>query len=330
MIKIGFLSVAHVHAGGYLHILKAHPNVNLVGIWDDDTQRGQQASQKYETDFFSDKDALIEKCDALIITSENMKHADLIESVSQFGKAMLCEKPLAVTAQHLEQVKNALSTSSSVFMQAFPCRYSPAYQRMKQRVAQGDIGAINAICATNRGMCPFGWFIDPALSGGGAMADHVVHVADLMRDLMQSEAKTVYAQIGNNIYGQDWEDTAMLHVRFQNDVFTTIDSSWSNPKSYKTWGDVRMNVVGEKGTIEVDLFNQAFDVYQIEPSQHWQAGYGSNTDKAMIEDFLLSVKKEVPPPITLQDGIRASEIVISAYESAQINEPVHLAATKRT
>ena len=45
-------------------------------------------------------------------------------------------------------------------------------------------GEVIAIKATNRGMCPWGWFVDIGLSGGGAVMDHTVHVLDLMRDLM--------------------------------------------------------------------------------------------------------------------------------------------------
>ena len=38
----------------------------------------------------------------------------------------------------------------------------------------GEIGQIQAVCATNHGRCPFDWFVEKELSGGGAMIDHVV------------------------------------------------------------------------------------------------------------------------------------------------------------
>src|SRR5207253_2134250 len=94
-------------------------------------------------------------------------------------------------------------------MTAFPCRYAPSFTRLQERVKAGDIGPIKAICATNRGRCPFDWFVQENLSGGGAMIDHTVHVTDLLRALLGEEPTRVQAQTGSNMYGQSWDDTAM-------------------------------------------------------------------------------------------------------------------------
>ena len=156
------------------------------------------------------------------------------------------------------------------------------------------------------------------------MIDHVVHVTDLLRVLLNSEVVKVQAQIGNNMYDQEWDDTAMLTLEFANGVFATLDSSWSRHKSYKTWGDVTMNVVGEQGVMELEMFGQALDTWKDGPTTHNLAGFGSDLDAGLVEDFLQSVLKNGPPPITAEDGIRASSVAIAGYESARLRTPVTL------
>ncbi len=180
---------------------------------------------------------------------------------------------------------------------AFPCRYSPAFQRLREQVREGAIGDVIAIRGTNHGKMPGGWFIDKALSGGGAVLDHTVHVADLNRWLLGAEAETVYAEIGNGFYHQDFDDTGFLNIRYANGVFATLDTSWSRPKTYPTWGDVTLQVVGTGGVLDLDMFAQSVTQYDAASGQPSWAGWGSNTDAGLVADFLKLAAGQ-PAPIS--------------------------------
>jgi predicted dehydrogenase len=224
---------------------------------------------------------------------------------------------LVTTEAEAKEMSEAVKGVS--FMTAFPCRFAPSYQRAKERVRAGDIGTIQAICGTNHGKCPFDWFVDLEQSGGGAMMDHTVHVADLMRDLLQEDPSTVQAQIGSNMYGQSWDDSAMLTLQFPSGVFATVDASWSRPQNYKTWGDVTMNIVGDKGVIELNMFGPQVQVWG---ESHMVAGYSSNIDNLLVSEWISSLAEKREPAVTLEDGLAASRIAIRAYESARKIEPV--------
>ena len=114
----------------------------------------------------------------------------------------------------------------------------------------------------------------------------------------------------------------MLTIDYPSGVFATIDSSWSRPKSYKTWGDVTMKIVGEKGVIEVDLFVQSVDWYSNSSGAHGLVGYGSNIDQTMVDEFLRSVQANDAPKTTMKDGLAATKLVIAGYESAESGQPV--------
>lgn len=319
-IRVGFLSVAHMHAWGYAPAFMDHPETELVGLWDDNVERGSKFAAHYGVRLFQEAEALLEGVDAVVVTSENKAHAKWISLAAQHEKPVLCEKPLCTTAEEATLIES----SAGKLMTAFPCRYSPAFQRLKERVQAGDLGAIQAICATNRGTCPWGWFVETEKSGGGAMIDHVVHVTDLLRVLLKEEVVRVQAQTGNRMYGQVWEDTAMLTLEFASGTFATLDSSWSRHQSYKTWGDVTMNVIGEQGVIELDMFNQTIDLWKDGSKSHSLAGFGSDIDAGLVNDFISCINEGTEPPITGFDGLQASRVAMAGYESARTGEVIAL------
>lgn len=327
-VRIGFLGVAHMHAYGYGDALfHLRPRVDKhVGVWDEDPIRAGKFGNARRSVTYKDAEALLADVDAVIITSENTKHAEYAEMAAKAGKHILCEKPLATNEEDGKRMIERAERAGVMLMTAFPCRYSPAFQKLLLRRDAGDIGDIVAVCATNRGRCPFDWFVEKDKSGGGAMIDHTVHVADLLRVLLKSEPKRVMAQTGNNMYGKDWEDTAMLTIEFENGVFASLDSSWSRPKSYKTWGDVTMNVVGEKGVIELDMFGQNIDLHQDSSMKHTVAWYGSDLDRALVSDFISCIEEDRPPSITGFDGLQAARVALAGYRSVAEGMPVDVAA----
>lgn len=311
-----------MHAWGYAAALREEPRAELGRVWDENPERAQTFSLAHGLGVAATVDEALDDCDAVVVTSENRAHAELCERAARAGKHILCEKPLVTSEEEGTRLIGAVEEAGVKLMTAFPCRYSPAFQRLVERVRAGDIGPVRAVCATNRGRCPFDWFVETDRSGGGAMIDHVVHVADLLRVLLGEDVASVQAMVGHNVHGQEWEDTAMLTLEFPSGVFATLDSSWSRSKSFKTWGDVTMHVVGDQGVIELDLFGQAFDVYDDTAMAHRVHGYGSDLDAALVADFVRCVAEDAPPPISAHDGLQAARVALAGYASLGEPEPV--------
>lgn len=321
-LRVGLLTCAHLHVWAYVASLKDHPAAELVGIWDHDRPRAEAFSTRAGVPIFESREALLEAVDAVGIVSENTMHAELGIEACERGRHVLCEKPLVVDEDEGRRLLQAAQDADVRLMTAFPCRFSPAYQRLKERVRAREIGVVRGICATNRGRCPKGWFVQENLSGGGAMIDHVVHVADLLIDLLGEEPTEVQAQIGSNMYSESWDDTAMLTLSFPSGVFATLDSSWSRPSSYKTWGDVTMNVVGDGGVIELDMFGPAADHFHEGAPSHSVAPYGSNLDRLMIDEFVAACLEGRPALTDGEAGFKAARVAIAGYRSARESPPV--------
>jgi len=317
-IRTGLVTAAHPHVWGYAGALRRSPLFEIAGIWDHDIDRGKSFARETSIPTFSTLESLLENVDAVVIASENMLHLEHGRLATKSEKHVLCEKPLVVDAVQGEEWVNAAKSSGKVLMTAFPCPYSPAFQKAMSRIDSGEIGAVQAICATNRGKCPLGWFVKPELSGGGAMIDHTVHVADLFFRIFRREPTSVFAFTGNRMYQQNWEDTAMLTLSY-GDTFATLDSSWSRSKGYRTWGDVNLNIVGERGVIEVKLFDQQLDHY--DQQMHTSIGYGSDLDDRILSEFGDCILTDRTPMTSGEDGLLASRVVAAAYLSVRTGNP---------
>ncbi len=328
-LRVGILSMAHMHSQSYASALAAHPGVEFVGIADADADRGRAAAIAYATSYFETSEAFLRQgLDGVIVTSENVYHRAHVEAAAKAGaRAILCEKPIATTLEDARAMIDVCDAVGAKLAIAFPCRYSPAFQRLREQVREKAIGDIIAIRGTNHGKMPGGWFIDRSLSGGGAVLDHTVHVADLNRWLLGAEAETVYAEIGNGFYHQDFDDTGFLSIRYANGVFATLDTSWSRPKTYPTWGDVTLQVVGTGGVLDLDMFAQSVTRYDSASGQPSWVGWGSNTDAGLVADFLkLAAGQPAHDLATGEDGLRALSVALAAYESSTQGEPVAVAA----
>ncbi|NRF95726.1 Gfo/Idh/MocA family oxidoreductase [Paenibacillus frigoriresistens] len=328
-MKIGIISFAHMHAYSYAQALKNIDGVELAGIADDNEQRGRQYAEHFGTMYVGNYEDLLKlDIDAVIVTSENSHHREHVVAAAKAGKHVLCEKPLATTAQDGQEMIDACLENGVLLQTAFPVRFHPAVIRAKQLIDEGKIGRVLAMKGTNHGQNPGGWFIDPAFSGGGAVLDHTVHVVDLMRWFMNTEVKEVYAEIGNLISETPIDDCGILSLEFENGVYATLDCSWSRNKAFPTWGDVTLEIVGTEGNISIDAFNQKLHLYSNEQGykhKYW----GDDMDQGLIADFVASVrdgKKEAF--ITGEDGLRAVEVAIAAYHSAQVCAPVAIRSTK--
>lgn len=309
--RVAALSTAHVHAPSFVDSFVRHPEAKVVGVWDDVAERGEKFSAERGLAYFADYNSLLAGSDLAVICSENLKHAELVEACAEHGVSVLCEKPIAGSADQLARIEAAVAKSKITVMTAFPCPFAPAFEALLSR--KESLGEVLGMATTNQGSCPFGWFVEPELSGGGAMIDHVVHVTDLMRRILGSEPAWVQAMISNQMYQQTWEDTAFVTVGFANGTFATIDSSWSK-KNYKTWGNVALRIVGSKAKAEIDLFAQGPDLYV---EKHHHLGIGADYDALMVGEFLTAISEKREPRCSLKDGIAASKVALAAYESVK-------------
>ncbi len=328
MARLGIMSFAHLHADFYATAIAGLPDVELVGVWDDNAERGEEKAAQYNTRFFPTPEELFapeNEIDGVIVTSENVNHKRDVLAAAEAGVDILCEKPISVSVDDAYVMIDECEQAGVQLMIAFPSRYAPSFQRLLEMVRAGELGEILCIKGTNRGENPGGWFNDPSLAGGGAVIDHTVHVVDLCRTMLEQEVVKVYAEI-DTIFDPDLpcDDCGILTMNFDGGVVATLDASWSRPKNYPIWGDVTMAVIGTEGNAWVDLFVEHVDIWRASAGTHLWEPYGHDVNADMIADFARCVDTGAPVPITGMDGLKAMEVALGAYKAADSGRPVGL------
>ncbi|MDQ0914817.1 putative dehydrogenase [Paenibacillus sp. V4I5] len=210
-LRIGMISFAHIgHANSYAAVLQTIEGVEITGVFDDDPQRGQEAAKRFNTTFYPDYKQLLQQIDGVVISSENKKHFPLAIAAATAKKHILVEKPITTNGGEARELIDLCAKQNLVLQTAFPVRENESVKLVKHQIDSGDIGDIVAIAATNHGKMPGGWFVDKALSGGGAVLDHTVHVVDLMRWFLQSEVREVYAEADTLLHDIPVDDCGLL------------------------------------------------------------------------------------------------------------------------
>lgn len=324
-MKVGIISFAHMHAVSYAESFKEISHAKLAAIYDDDSERGEKYAEEYGVPFYEELDEfLASDLDAVIITSENAKHKEHVLKSSAKGKHILCEKPIATNVPDAEEMIESCKENKVILQIAFPVRFCDAIVEAKKIVDSKELGDLKLFKTTNRGKNPGGWFVDPILSGGGAVLDHTVHMLDIVRWFIGSEVREVYAEVDTIYSDIPVDDAGILDIEFENDIFMTHDCSWSRNDNYPTWGDVTMEIVGSRGSLTVDVFKDHFISYDDSGKPSRELFTGNNMNLALIEDFVTCVIEKREPSITGFDGLKVMEVALAAYESAEKKTAVTL------
>lgn len=324
-MKIGIMSFAHMHAYSYAAGLKEIPGVELVGIFDDDRERGLKAAEQYDAVYYNNQSDFLEAgMDAVIICSENNRHKEMVLKAAAAKKHILVEKPIATTVEDAEEMIRVCEENRVILQVAFSVRFNTPIRQLKQMIDEGKLGKIIAFRTTNRGQNPGGWFIEKEQSGGGAVLDHTVHMVDIMRWYTGKEISEVYGIVDSYFHNIDIDDAGILTLEFENGIIATHDASWSKFYAYPTWGDVTIEVIGSKQTIRVDALKEHYQMYTSGKKPLKHVPFGNNMDFDLVKDFIECVQQNRNPSITGYDGLKALEVALAAYQSSDEGKAIKL------
>ena len=330
-MKIAVMSFAHGHAEGYIRHLRTVRDVEVLaadpGPHPAGEVRGARLAAELGVGYVDDYDELLAwGPDAVIVTSENARHRDHVEMAAAAGADILCEKPLATTWADGLAMRDAVARHGVRLMMAFPVRFASTFVRLRRDHEAGLLGRVFAVRGANNGMLPTGrsWFADSALSGGGALMDHVVHIADLVDALLGSEPRRVTAITNRTLHAHraQVETAGLVHVEYGDGTIAAVDCCWSEADTAPVWGDVTLSVAGTAGTVDIDFFGPAVRGLDARTGTPVVRRYGQDFDKAMLTAFLDSVRTRSPMQPSIDVGLRTLAIVVAAQESARTGRSI--------
>lgn len=320
-MKVGIIGTRHVHAEGLAECVDRCGST-VVGA----VERDASARAKWNRSPIVELEELLDACDAVVVAGTNRERVEDTLAASRAGIPVLTEKPVAADAAELERL--VADADPTLVMVALPVRFAESMQRARQAIAAGAIGTPIAARGTNHGQFPGGWFGSRADAGGGALQDHVVHLSDALCWLLDDRITHVYARASQVMHpDNDVEDCGVVTVDFESGVFASIDSSWSRPDSFPTWGDVWLELVGTEGRIRIDPMATRLELFDDAAGKLRHVGYSDDDmTLALVREFLTfaASRTAAAAPVSLDEGIHASDVVLAAYASVESGrrEPV--------
>ena len=232
MLGYAFMGKAHSHAMlNIAHMMYPPPAVpKLVGIAGRDEQAVAEAARRYGYDgYYTDWRAMLDNDDIQLFDNggPNDTHADPCILAAERGKHILCEKPLARTADEAQSMVEAVQKAGVKNMVAFNYRFVPAIRQIRKLVDSGLLGKIyhfRAVYLQEWVMAhydlPMIWRLQKSVAGSGALGDLGAHIIDLGRYLV-GEVKSVSGMTRTFIEERPWDDGTMGKVDVD-DAFTAL------------------------------------------------------------------------------------------------------------
>jgi len=255
--------------------------------------------------------------DAVLVATPNACHLQDVLVAAACGKPILCEKPMAINADQCRQMVEAARNARVLLGIAQVFRFEESTAWFRGQLAEGNIG--KPVFARSEFSFPAAhghartWINDPAIAGGGPVADVGVHCVDALRFVLQDEVLRVSAR---EIAGKagDVEAGAALLLEFCRGTLATVTVSFR--AEYRT----PFEVVGETGVLRAD------NALTVERPVHLELVRGGagveNTTVSnqlayarQVDAFAAAVEGKAEFPIPGEEGWRNQEILDAAYRS---------------
>lgn len=310
--------------------------------------------EKYDIEGTTDLNAVL--CDPQVlcafITASNDAHAELAIAALKAGKAVLCEKPMAVTLEDARAMVECAEATNGFLQIGFELRYSRLYSGVKKWIEGGLLGeVVNTQCTYIASSWPKNtWRSDG--DGGGMFGEKLSHYVDLPRWWVGSPVTEIYAVSAPNVIPYyAVHDNYQTTYRFRNGAVGHLTFMMAPAATFN--GDPLQNVIdqqtgdghtlryliqGTHGAAETDVFARTL--------KRWKFGDSPTTftselvetitwDKSedhfwfhntydQTHDVVRRVKEGLPPSTSARDAYETMRLCFAAEESVKNGRIVSL------
>ena len=267
--------------------------------------------------------------EAVVVAAPPGVHADMVEAAARAGKAVFCEKPMALTLADADRAVAAAAHAGVPLQVGFNRRFAAGFRAAHDVVASGRLGTPQLMRSLTR---------DPELADPGAIKpwtmflETLIHDFDTLRWLNPGARAVSVHATADALVRPDWRDrglldTAVVVVRFDNGAIATAEASFQAVYGY----DVRGEVFGSAGMVT------AGDVRETEMTFHGAEGIATRTTRLntdlfreaytrQLSDFVANVGGAGRAVPTGEDARAALAIALACIESVQSGATVAVPA----
>lgn len=249
-IKWGISGCGRVTETTFIPALTISRRGRLVSLYSRDLQRAKSLSEKFGAQsFYNNLDDLLKSdIDAVYIASENSRHYEQVLKAAEYGKHILCEKPLAMTSEQAEEMVRVCHKNNVILAVNYLHRFHPLVIKAKELIKDQKLGKLVSVSLNFNIDNPpsSNYRFRKELSGGGALRDLGTHMIDLLR-FLGGEIIEIDGIIDNLVYQSEVDDFALGNVRFLKSGFGSFNVSFNSKKSFN-----RIEIICHKGAMSIE------------------------------------------------------------------------------
>lgn len=249
VVGVGKMGLSH------LSMLRAHPNVELVGVCD---------SIKYVLDIlekytgiktYTDYETMLAESGAetVVIATPTATHFPMAEKAIRLGLNVFCEKPLTLSVDQSQQLAALAAEYGVVTQVGYHNRFVGAFTEVKSLLEAGAIGKVSHALAESYGpvvLAPKGTtWRNKHESGGGCLYDYAAHTIDLVNWYMGTPS-SVSGTIFGSVFSTQTEDEVYGTLNYTDGRSAQLTVNWSD-ESYRKM-TTKVTLWGDAGRITVD------------------------------------------------------------------------------
>lgn len=321
-IQIGVLGAGNYAQAVFLPAIKKAGGASLTAIASASGLSAAHAAQKFGFAIAaSDENEILANPDinTVVILTRHQQHARQVITALQNGKAVYCEKPLAITLEELELVEETLSNQPGAFLTVgFNRRYAPFAIKLKEFIHTANAPMVIHY-RVNAGFLPSNhWLHDPA-QGGGRIIGEGCHFIDLCTFLTGQNPISVTTQALPD-GGQFQQDNCSITLGYKDGSVAVVQYLANGNKNFPK-ERLEVFVGGRIGVL--DDFRQLELVTETKRTIQHSRFSQDKGHLASWQNFLQSISKSVPP-IPYEELLSVTRASFAAVESMNTGNTVSL------
>jgi predicted dehydrogenase len=339
IIKLGLIGCGEI---GKLRAaaIKRSSETELTAISDIDPDRARAVAGSYGGTVMVDWCTMLQlDLDAVVISTPPHLHAEMCIKALESGKNVLCEKPLARTAEECRMILAVAEQNQRFVATGFNYRFYPSIEKARELLDAGLIGKLDHVRSYSGYSAKdhnHPWLHDVDVMGGGALRDNGIHLIDLTHYFL-GDVEEVKGFALDSVWDfKGCEDNGFALLRSKSGTVASLQASWTEWRGYR----FLIELYGTRGCIRASCFPMMTQVISMSelggrtrrksylfPLIHLQEhlySYRSVVTQSFVRElaaFAGAIRGEATTIATGYDGLRALEIAEDATTFSASNEP---------
>jgi len=321
----------------WVELLSTHSRASVVATVDKSEAAATWSRQTYGIPCFPDLATATAKtsADAVLVVTNPSQHKPVILEALRLQKHVLVEKPMVTSMDETVEIAAAAERATGKVMAAQGYRFMSAAGLIRERLAHGDIGKLQAVKIRFRKHLP-DVIENPEHSiyalAHSILLDMSVHHVDLLRFMTQHEVTSVVAvehDTPDNVFKHP--SNAVCLMRLQEDIPAVWDGDWCARGPVTSW-EGEWQFVGSRGRLFWDGVLDAtyrtsvrVEIPGEEPRELMTLEPVQERRLPLLEHFIDSLDRGQQPQPSIEDNRKTLAVVFGSLESVLTKREVRFA-----